>query len=340
MLFRSDEGAQVQLAHHGLEAVQAVAAAHAAFDAVLMDLQMPVMDGFTATARIRHDLGRADLPIVAMTANALAGDREACLAAGMNDHVGKPFDLDHLVAVLRRVAGREDAPAATRGVLASGSADSLPAAVLAAAVAAGVDVAPAVARLGGKAGVYRRMLARFVTDLASWPAQLQTDMAQGGHAAAARQLHTLKGVAATLGASALAALAGQAELQVSAGASASESRLAIAGVVDAINAVAPGLRALLRALQPHDAPANANSTVAASVVVADPAALRDGLQTLARLLRNSDMAALEALAGLQQQHPHPQAFGGRLVKLEELVAGLDFVPALACCDELLAALPA
>ena len=67
-----------------------------------MDLQMPVMDGFTATRRIRQDLARTQLPIVAMTANAMASDREACLAAGMNDHVGKPFDLDHLVRVLQR----------------------------------------------------------------------------------------------------------------------------------------------------------------------------------------------------------------------------------------------
>jgi PAS domain S-box-containing protein len=328
-----DEGAQVQLAHHGLEAVQAVAAANPTFDAVLMDLQMPVMDGFTATARIRHGLLRATLPIVAMTANALAGDREACLAAGMNDHVGKPFDLDHLVAVLRRVTGRQDEPVAAR----DRPVDGLPAAVLAAATAAGVDVDTAVARLGGKAAVYRRMLARFVTDLASWPAQLQTDMAQGGELAAARQLHTLKGVAATLGAAALASLAGQAERHLSAGASAAESRLAMAGVVDAINAAAPGLRALLRALQAHDdqPTAAADADVAA---VADPVALRDGLQTLAGLLRNSDMAALETLAGLQRQHP--QALGGRLVQLDEFVAGLDFVPALACCDELLAELQA
>ena len=134
----------------------------------------------------------------------------------------------------------------------------------------------------------------------------------------------------------MAALAGQAERHVSAGASATESRLAVAGVVDAINAGSPGLRALLRALQSHnDGPEHA---AAATIAVADPAALRDGLRTLAELLRNSDMAALETLAGLQRQHP--QALGGRLEQLDELVAGLDFVPALACCDELLAELAA
>lgn len=58
---------------------------------------MPVMDGYAATHAIRHTLGMTRLPIIAMTANAMASDREACLAAGMDDHVGKPFDLDELV---------------------------------------------------------------------------------------------------------------------------------------------------------------------------------------------------------------------------------------------------
>ena len=105
-----DEGALVQIANHGQEAIEAIAAADPPFDVVLMDLQMPVMDGFTATSRIRQDLGLQTLPIVAMTANAMASDREACLAVGMNEHVGKPFDIDHLVAVLCKQAGRQEAP--------------------------------------------------------------------------------------------------------------------------------------------------------------------------------------------------------------------------------------
>ena len=328
-----DEGAQVLLAQNGLQAVQAVAAASAGFDAVLMDLQMPVMDGFTATARIRQDLGRTDLPIVAMTANALAGDREACMVAGMNEHVGKPFDLDQLVSVLRRLCGRSDSD---RDLKAGGPpvADGgLPATALAAAAAAGVNLATATARLGGKWAVYRRMLARFVSDLADWPDQLQAEAQRGDADAVARQLHTLKGVAATLGADSLAAVAGRAERALPAGASAADSRQALVDVMGAISAAAPGLRALLRALQ-----SQAQAPAASGAEASDPVALRDGLQTLAGLLRDSDMAALEALAGLQRQHP--QALGGRLLQLDELVAGLEFGPALVCCDELLAELPA
>ena len=96
------EGATVTLADDGQLGVAAAAAARPPFDAVLMDVQMPVMDGYAATRAIRHDLGLAKLPIIAMTANAMASDRTACLEAGMDEHVGKPFELDHLVSILLR----------------------------------------------------------------------------------------------------------------------------------------------------------------------------------------------------------------------------------------------
>ena len=101
-----NEGAIVQIANHGQEAVELIATTSQPFDVVLMDLQMPVMDGFEATRHIRMDLGLKDLPIVAMTANAMDSDRLDCLAAGMNEHVGKPFNLNHLVKVLLKHAPR------------------------------------------------------------------------------------------------------------------------------------------------------------------------------------------------------------------------------------------
>jgi two-component system sensor histidine kinase/response regulator len=87
-------------ATNGLEALERLAVSE--YDVVLMDLQMPVMDGFTATARIRANPELENLPIIAMTANAMSGDRERCLDAGMNDHVPKPIDPEEL----RRVLGR------------------------------------------------------------------------------------------------------------------------------------------------------------------------------------------------------------------------------------------
>jgi CheY-like chemotaxis protein len=104
----SFEGALVSIVGDGRQAVNAVASARQQFDAVLMDVQMPVMDGYEATRALRAMPAFAELPVIAMTANAMASDREACLAAGMNDHVGKPFEIDHLVRTLLHFTGRPE----------------------------------------------------------------------------------------------------------------------------------------------------------------------------------------------------------------------------------------
>ena len=101
------QGAVVVIAGNGQLGVDAVVAADPPFDAVLMDLQMPVMDGYATTRAIRSELGLIKLPIIALTANAMASDRENCLAAGMNEHVGKPFDLPRLIELLLRFTSAE-----------------------------------------------------------------------------------------------------------------------------------------------------------------------------------------------------------------------------------------
>jgi CheY-like chemotaxis protein len=94
------EGAVVEIAENGSLGLDALDKTTVAFDAVLMDMQMPVMDGCTAARAIRTNPGHRDLPIIAMTANNTASDRQTCLDAGMNDHVGKPFDINYLVDVI------------------------------------------------------------------------------------------------------------------------------------------------------------------------------------------------------------------------------------------------
>jgi two-component system sensor histidine kinase/response regulator len=101
-----DAAIQVDLAENGEIAVRM--AQENDYDAVLMDMQMPVMDGIEATRAIRSDPRFHNLPIIAMTANAMAADREKCLNAGMNDHIGKPIDPDQLFSVLLRWAGRRN----------------------------------------------------------------------------------------------------------------------------------------------------------------------------------------------------------------------------------------
>ncbi|HTN33320.1 MAG TPA: ATP-binding protein [Marinobacter sp.] len=97
-------GHQVDHAGNGAEALEALTARH--YDLVLMDCQMPVMDGYEATRRIRANEAWKDLPIIAVTANAMQGDRDACLASGMNDYITKPFSRDQLESVINRWASR------------------------------------------------------------------------------------------------------------------------------------------------------------------------------------------------------------------------------------------
>jgi PAS domain S-box-containing protein len=322
------EGAIVQIASHGQEAIEAVAAAIWPFDVVLMDLQMPVMDGYTATRRIRQDLALTNLPIVAMTANALSTDREACLAAGMNDHVGKPFDLDHLVQVLREQAGLEPfVDAAPVNIETSPQ-------LSAAAAEAGVELGAALDRLGGRLAVYRPMLRMFVSDLALLPAQLRADVAQGDMASSSRALHTLKGVAATLGATHLAHEAERVEDMLGSTASAAQAQPLIEQIGRAIAAASPGLIALLQAL-PSEPAAPTSSAVETDTQVADPDELRAGLHHLGELLRNSDMGAIDALAALHRLPAN--TLGDPLLSLDEAVAELDFERALRDCNALIRA---
>ena len=315
-----DEGARVQVANNGREGVEAVAAADPPFDAVLMDLQMPEMDGFTATARIRQDLGRRSLPIVAMTANAMASDREACLAAGMNDHVAKPFDLDHLVAVLRRVTGRSAAAAAGGGAAA---ALALPAPLAAAAAAAGVDLPAALQRMGGRRAVYARMLRRALVDFETLSTRLQHAAAEAGEAG--RSLHTLKGLASTLGVAALAGTAATAERQLAAG---GPAEVVCAGVGAALAATLPALAALASRLDDEGVAA-----APAPGLHDDGAALHAGLAELAALLEQSDMRATELTPALRQRAG--ATFGPRLAALDDAVAALDFDRAAPLCRQLL-----
>ncbi|WP_168224839.1 CHASE domain-containing protein [Rhodoferax aquaticus] len=322
------EGAWVQLANHGREGVEAIAAASPPFDVVLMDLQMPVMDGFAATRHVREHLGMPQLPIVAMTANAMASDREACLAAGMNDHVGKPFDLQHLVQVLRRQAGWFDtgrSTAAQTPALSTSLADT--------AQAAGVDVVTALRRLGGKQEVYQRMLSTFVADLQNVPAQLQAHIAQRDPTGLARDMHTLKGLAATLGADGLAHLAGRLEKESSATSDVATMVQQVQSICEAIAQVTPALQALVQAwgtdaTQAPAALAELTSTERAEILTL--------LKHLALQLADSDMEAMHTMALVQQRYS--KHLGAAMAPLEAEMSALEFEAAILECETLICSL--
>lgn len=195
----SGEGAQVMLAEGGIEGVQMALGATPAFDAILMDIQMPDIDGLEATRRIRLDPAHQAQPIIAMTANASHADREQCLAAGMNDHAGKPIDIDKLVAIIRHWCGL----GATRGATdAEVEAET-----------AVEDRAAILRRFGDNLTLLRSMLEMFPDELRRQLGQLQTQVSQGDTVAILSSLHTLKGSSGTMGATQLAARLAQLEEQ-------------------------------------------------------------------------------------------------------------------------------
>ena len=186
----------VEIANHGGEAIDMLEPGR--YDAVLMDMQMPVMDGLTATQKIREDQRFADLPVLAMTANATTEDRDRCKAAGMNDHIAKPIIPNVLFeALLRWIPHNErqlpDPP--DMHELTGHPDDALP-------EIPGVDAVAGVQRMGGNIAAYRKLLTKFAENQADTIATIRaawTDDQEGS----VRAAHTLKGVSGSIGASAV-----------------------------------------------------------------------------------------------------------------------------------------
>ncbi len=344
------EGAQVELADNGAVAVERLMQPDAHFDAVLMDLQMPVMDGFTATTRIRQEARHARLPIIAMTANALATDREACMAVGMNEHVGKPFSLDALVAVLLRQTNRPPVPSVPAGSPAGAPAPSTTAsttaragagasrpvgapgpAAMQAAAAGGIALGPAAERMGGRMDVYARMLRNFARDLPGLASALQSpgmDLDE-----AVRAAHSIKGLAATLGHDGLAQAAALAEGDLDAGAAHNPQLPSVLALVAACEPACQAMAALAEALV-EPVPAAAAGPAPAPV-----AAVRwpQELSELALCLDDSDLDAMARIDRLRSLGAH--AWGPAWDELEAAVQALDFEAALSRCRQLMEAAP-
>jgi len=199
------------------------------FDIVLMDIQMPDIDGFEATRRIRarKEGHTADLPIVAMTAHAMAGDRQKSLDAGMVDHVTKPIDREELFnALLRWIRPGDRAAPGTGPAVAAASIPDLP----------GFDVDAGLTRLGGNRDVYRKILASFARGNADKAAELRAALDGGDVETATRHAHSLKGAAGNLGGTGIAEAARVAEAS---GGDAAAFESLIEKLDEALTALAP-----------------------------------------------------------------------------------------------------
>ena len=324
-LLRS-EGIVVDEAINGEQAIDKVQ--RIAYDAVLMDVQMPVMDGLEASRRIRALAGApggerfASLPIIAMTALAMAHDAENCRAAGMNDHVTKPISPDHLIDVLARWV---NLPERRRGA-------STPSAPLAEfppdlLALASLDTREGVRRIGGKVDAYRRQLRRFRENYADAANHLQR-LASGSDLRLAEDYcHLLKGITGNIGASALYDLVTAIDAELK-----QEKRPGTARL-DQLD------RLLQNVMRDIDT-LTATPTMAVSPAAAlDPGQLRDRLQRLGEAL-NYDLGRAEALlaelrAGVVDSPlaPHIAAIAAQLevFDIDAAQALLNQVQKTSCC---------
>jgi len=194
-------GAAVTVANNGSEAVEAITGAvqPPPYDIVLMDMQMPVMDGHEATREIRSDPRYDSLPVIAMTAQAMAEERDQCLAEGMNDHITKPIDPDFLYRTVLAFAGQRVVPRSSAANEPPREPQATESASSEFTEIAGVDTADGLHRVGGNLRLYRAMLRQYAEDQADTPSDLRAALAAGDAKTAERLAHTLKGVSATLG---------------------------------------------------------------------------------------------------------------------------------------------
>lgn len=286
------------------------------YDAVLMDMQMPVMDGIEATRIIRSESRFQSLPIIAMTANAMASDRTLCLDAGMNDHIAKPIDPDQLFGVLLRWIRRADGD----GRAARGAAAAPPAGGHASdpeLVVPGIDVPSGLRRTGGNRKRYVALLRKFAEQQAETVAIMQAALSAADPATAERAAHSLKGAAGTLGAGMLAEAAARAETAIKSGRGIDEAVRSLSLSLDPVLAE-------LRAALPGDTAGNG-----AGARSGDPASVKEPLARLKRLLETDDGEAAEFIVDTR-----PLLAGvltpAEIKTLGDRVGNFDFETALKC----------
>jgi two-component system sensor histidine kinase/response regulator len=325
-------GCTVQVANNGKEAVDRLfnGPQPPPFDVVLMDLQMPVMDGHQAVAKIRSDARFAQLPILAMTAHATIEERQRCLAEGMNDHISKPIDPELLFETVGRFykptsPAVPPAPASSKLVESRApQADDLPS-------IAGLDTKDGLSRVAGNRKLYSKLLRQFAEQQGPSVKQITAALAKGDTELAERFAHTLKGVAGNIGAKQVQTTAGVVEKLIRDRAAAAEMESGLRQVT----AVLDPLLAQLRNVLPSPAPNTALPTTHPAV---DPAQSRVAAEQLTKLLSEFDPGAVDFLeanqAALRSSFP-----GDAWPQFEKLVQGYVFADAQSQLEQALKSLP-
>ncbi|MBF0607328.1 MAG: AAA family ATPase [Magnetococcales bacterium] len=282
-------GVLVEVAGNGMEAVDAVN--QRTYDLVFMDVQMPVMGGYEATALIRKNESLKDLPIIAMTAHAISGTREACIAAGMNDYVSKPIEpetvyramLRWLKPTIRQVSQQTtDTPQQPQVQVDDVDfPDTL----------AGIDIASALVRLNDNKRFFKELLMDFAEMYASITQEIQAEIDKGDIPTAQRLAHTIKGTAGNLSANDVYAAAGELEKALK---DASEARYV--GLLSRFDAA---LQQVLESLKTLERP-ESNLALVCGSTSGDIDQPRATLKELYEFINNDSPDAIESLTRFKQ----------------------------------------
>jgi len=282
-------GLRVDVAENGIEALQAIAKQH--FDLILMDIQMPKMDGLTATRRIRN-LQNAELrvPIIAMTAHALKGDREKCLEAGMDDYITKPIDPRELVDMLSRwLQNNAIEPDPSPGIKLTDPPDNAPPDDL-----PGIDQAAGLYRVNQNQKLYRKLLKSFYRDYRDTQPRMHSCLNQGQLDQARQLAHAIKGVAGNIGAMALSQAAATLEAELVQGRFSAPSHRgfdqALAEVIDGLARLETPVKSARKARREPDSVESRNKAIAQTIPVLDQIRrlLDDDLETARSLIGSLD----------------------------------------------------
>ncbi len=311
----SNAGILADLAENGKEAVEMVSQNN--YDGVLMDCQMPVMDGYEATRIIRSDPRFTNLPILAMTANATSGAKELCLESGMNDHIGKPIDIHQLFATMSRwIKPKAGVAAVNEAIISENNHTAeLPA-------ISGLDLTQALRRMGGSIALVRKMVRRFAETQATAINRINTAILARDMQAASREAHTTKGLAGNIGAMQLMALSATVETMLKSHQS--------AALPSAMNAMEEELTNVIKHINLSlDTDTSAPSATASSTnAPIDPANLAQQLQELAAMLNNNDTRA-EKLANSLSESLNNIGRAEFAKQLTVLIGEYEFDEALA-----------
>jgi len=308
-------GFRVDVADNGQEAVDCIA--NTVYDAILMDMQMPVMDGLQATRLIRELPNGGTVPILAMTANAFADDRQRCAEAGMNDHLAKPFEPTQLYELLLRWLP-EGRGSATPAPLPVEPPETLQSAALLPSFP-GIDTRQGIRNVGGRSEVYVRLLGTFADRHADDMDHLREQFAVGDREAARRTAHSLKGAAGSLGLVRLHAAASVLEQAIGG----DRPAAAVGELIAATETLLDDACTAILASRPNAA--------AETSSVSDEEMWRC-VDELEALLTDDDPRA----ATLLQTHASTfeAAFGSHYLKLRAQISDFDFVAALSVLQEL------